>query len=115
MLLPPKIAHSLGFSRPGEILRNLLVEASATQAAWNAVQASIGKLFGCRLLPPVHTRPGAVLLLDESCAHLHPTLQSAVYGELKSAATHRGSQIIADTHSDVFIAAAAPDRRIVME
>ena len=111
---------------------------------WRNV-GDLRRLFGCRLLPPdashaahilaeyvkdgqdvpldiasagsglrqvllllslVHTRPGAVLLLDEPSAHLHPTLQSAVYRELKSTATPKGSRIIA---------AAAPDRRIVME
>ena len=153
LLLPPKIAHSLGLGRPGEALRNLLVDVAGNETAWNAVQASIGRLLGCRLLPPdvsaahilaeyvkdgqevplditsagsgfrqillllslVHTRPGSVLLLDEPAAHLNPIMQSAVDRELRIAATHQGSQIIAATHSNVLIAAASPDQRIAMQ
>ena len=48
----PKIEQILGLGRPGEVLRNLLAEANRDQAAWEAVQAAIDKLFGYRLLPP---------------------------------------------------------------
>ena len=43
---PPMIEHLLGLGRPGEVLRNLLVEASRDEFAWNALQESIRKLFG---------------------------------------------------------------------
>ena len=49
---PPKIDQLLGVGRPGEVLRNLLAEANQDEAAWRALQASIEKLFGYRLLPP---------------------------------------------------------------
>ena len=48
----PKIEQLLGLGRPGEVLRNLLAEANRDQAAWEALQTTIGKLFGYRLLPP---------------------------------------------------------------
>ena len=49
---PAKIAQLLGLGRPGEVLRNLVVEAHADQANWDALQESIDKLFGFELLPP---------------------------------------------------------------
>ena len=49
---PAKIEQLLGLGRPGEVLRNLLADAHGNASAWNALQASIGKLFGYELLPP---------------------------------------------------------------
>lgn len=49
---PPKIEQLLGLGRPGEVLRNLVVEANGDEAAWDALQTSIRKLFGYALLPP---------------------------------------------------------------
>jgi len=48
----PKVEQLLGLGRSGEVLRNLLVDAHRDEFAWNAVQTSIGKLFGYELLPP---------------------------------------------------------------
>lgn len=50
----PKVDHELGLSRPGEVLRNLLVEASQAGDAWSALVGSIRRLFGYELLPPDH-------------------------------------------------------------
>ena len=49
---PPKISHSLGLGRPGEVLRNLLVAVNYNESAWAALQNSIAKLFGYELLAP---------------------------------------------------------------
>ena len=54
---PAAIEQILGLSRPGEVLRNLLVVASRDDAAWAAIQASIGKLFGYELLVPDASGP----------------------------------------------------------
>ncbi|HEV3021076.1 MAG TPA: AAA family ATPase, partial [Pirellulales bacterium] len=48
----PKIEQLLGQGKPGDVIRNLLWEAHQDQAAWNALDESIGRLFHCRLLPP---------------------------------------------------------------
>ncbi len=48
----PKVDHVLGQAKPGEILRNLLVEASATEAVWAALLKSIRQLFNVDLVPP---------------------------------------------------------------
>ena len=63
---PPKIEQLLGLGRSGEVLRNLLVEANRDEPAWDALQASMVKLFGCTLLPP-----------DTSGAHIHADYRMA--------------------------------------
>jgi predicted ATPase len=48
----PKLDQLLGQGRPGDIIRNLLVEAHRSEDAWRALTGSIQRLFGCGLLPP---------------------------------------------------------------
>lgn len=48
----PKLDQLLGQGRPGEMLRNLLVEAHASQDVWPRLQTSIRRLFGYTLMPP---------------------------------------------------------------
>ena len=57
LLQPAAVEQILGLSRPGEVLRNLLVTANLNDAAWTALQDSIGKLFGYELLPPDASGP----------------------------------------------------------
>jgi len=141
----------LGQAKPGDILRNLLVEASHNDAAWRALTEAIRRLFGLELLPPevgafitaeyrrgsagptldiasagsgfqqvlmlltfLHTRPGAVLLLDEPDAHLHVILQDAIYGELRAVAAEKRSQLIIATHSEVIINSVEPKELCLM-
>ena len=54
---PVAVEQLLGLSRPGEVLRNLLVSASHDESAWAALQDSILKLFGYELLPPDASGP----------------------------------------------------------
>lgn len=128
----PKQEHLLGQGKAGEVLRNLLLEASES-ADWKRLQATFRELFGFELLPPdasrphivaeygsggtrldivsagsgvqqvvmllafLYARPSSVLLLDEPDAHLHVTLQDAVYSGLKSLAASRGSRLVIAT------------------
>ena len=148
----PKLDQLLGQGKPGDMLRNLLVEAHRSSDAWERLQESIGKLFGYRLEPPdatgahivaeyraiddgptfdvasagsgfqqvlmlltmLNTRPGAVLLLDEPDAHLHMILQDAIYGELRSAASRTGAQLVVATHSEVIINTVEPRELCVL-
>lgn len=48
----PKLEQLLGQARPGEMLRNVLLQASESQPAWESLQAAIGRLFGYELVPP---------------------------------------------------------------
>lgn len=47
-----KIEQLLGQSKPGDVLRNLLVEAHQSEAAWSRLSESIGRLFHAQLHPP---------------------------------------------------------------
>jgi predicted ATPase len=58
----PKIDQLLGQAKPGEVLRNLLVEANRLEGAWEALEESILRLFGYRLVAPDAT--GAHILAD---------------------------------------------------
>ena len=58
----PKIDQLLGQAKPGEVLRNLLVEANHTEGAWEQLEGSIRDLFGYRLEAPDAT--GAHILVD---------------------------------------------------
>ena len=48
----PKLDQLLGQAKPGDILRNLLVEASQSERRGARLQDSIQRLFGYELLPP---------------------------------------------------------------
>lgn len=49
---PPKIEQLLGSGKPGDVIRNLLVQAHANQDAWTKLTDSVKRLFGFELLPP---------------------------------------------------------------
>lgn len=53
----PKLDQLLGQGKPGDMLRNLLLEAHASEQAWSRLQESISRLFGYKLLPPDGTGP----------------------------------------------------------
>ena len=55
-----KIDQLLGQSRPGEVLRNLLVEAARSESAWPILQNTIRRLFGYELHPPNAEGPDIV-------------------------------------------------------
>jgi ABC-type cobalamin/Fe3+-siderophores transport system ATPase subunit len=58
----PKIDQLLGQAKPGDILRNLLVEANNVETAWPRLRESIRRLFGVELWPPDPT--GAHILAE---------------------------------------------------
>ncbi|MGH9202775.1 MAG: AAA family ATPase, partial [Vicinamibacterales bacterium] len=49
---PPKVDEFLALAKPGEVLRNLLLEANGRGEAWHALSTCIQRLFGFELLPP---------------------------------------------------------------
>ena len=58
----PKVDQLLGQAKPGDVLRNLLVEAAGSELAWTGLQESIRRLFGFELAPPDAT--GAHILAE---------------------------------------------------
>src|SRR3989304_5861886 len=53
----PKADQLLGQAKPGDVLRNLLVEASGSERAWTGLQQSIPRVLGFALAPPDATGP----------------------------------------------------------
>lgn len=56
----PKVDQVLGQGKPGDIIRNLLVEAHENDVAWRGLTESIRRIFGYEMLPPVSTGPHIV-------------------------------------------------------
>lgn len=73
----PKLDQLLGQGKPGDMLRNLLVEAHQS-ASWDRLQDSIARLFGYRLEPPNAT--GAHIVADYRSITAGPTLDIASAG-----------------------------------
>lgn len=53
----PKVDELLGQGKPGDIIRNLLVEAHNNQEAWQNLKESMSRLFGYELLAPDSSGP----------------------------------------------------------
>jgi hypothetical protein len=54
------IDQLLGQAKPGDVLRNLLVQAHQSEVAWLSIQESIGRLFDYELLPPNAIGPSII-------------------------------------------------------
>ena len=65
------------------------------------------------ILAYMYANPGAVILLDEPDAHLEILRQRQIYQLLTEAASERGNQIIAASHSEVLLNEAA-DKDLVV-
>ena len=74
----PKVDQLLGQARPGEVLRNLLVEAHRSEQAWSGLADSMWRLFGFELLPPDAT--GAHILAEYRARKGGPRLDVASAG-----------------------------------
>ena len=57
---PAKQAQLLGQGKPGDIIRNLLVQAHADQLVWKRFQEAIRTLFDFTLLPPNASGPNII-------------------------------------------------------
>jgi hypothetical protein len=73
----PKQDQLLGQGKPGDIIRNLLVEAHQS-GAWDALQDSIKRLFGYELIPP--DASGADILAEYQAHPSGPRLDIASGG-----------------------------------
>lgn len=73
----PRLDLLLGQGRPGEMLRNLLVEAHSS-SAWQPLQESIKRLFGYQLEPP--NASGASIVADYRPTASGPRLDIASAG-----------------------------------
>lgn len=53
----PKIAQLLALGRPGEVIRNLLLQASKDEPTWRELRTTIHRLFGYEILVPDDAGP----------------------------------------------------------
>jgi hypothetical protein len=74
----PKIDQLLGQAKPGDVLRNLLVQANSSEVAWPRLRESIRRLFGVALWPPDPT--GAHILAEYSSSPEGPRFDIASAG-----------------------------------
>ena len=65
------------------------------------------------LLAYIYSKPGAVLLLDEPDAHLEVLRQAQVYDLITEVAGENGNQVIAASHSEVLLNAAAEKDEVI--
>ena len=75
----PKIKQLLGQGKPGEVLRNLLVETYQNQDAWTNLVNSIRDIFGYTLLPPNADGPNII------AEYQHSQTQKAAKFDIASA------------------------------
>lgn len=96
------INELLGQGRPGDVIRNLLVEAHQDQEAWQELSASVKKLFGYEILPPDSS--GAYIMAEYQTSGEGPHFDIASAGSgfqqvlmlLTFLYTHRGSVLLID-------------------
>lgn len=74
----PKLDQLLGQGKPGEILRNLLVNAHHAGESWGRLQESIRRLFGYELLPPDAT--GANIVAEYRVGNAGPNFDVSSAG-----------------------------------
>lgn len=74
----PKVDQLLGQGKPGDVIRNLLVEAHNNQEAWGKLKESMTRLFGYELLEPDST--GADILAEYQPTPNGPRLDVASAG-----------------------------------
>jgi predicted ATPase len=56
----PKLDQLLGQGKPGEVIRNLLVEAHESDEAWSELSKCIQRMFGYEILPPNSVGPDII-------------------------------------------------------
>ena len=103
-LLPPVLLAERGALRMS--YRDGRVELDLSSAGRGLQQTLL-------LLVYLESHPGAVLLLDEPDAHLEILRQKQTYDVLTEAAQQTGGQVVAASHSEVWLEAAA-DRDMVV-
>ena len=79
----PKINQLLGQGKPGDVLRNLLVETHNNQNAWERLTKSIHNMFGYKLLPPNTDGPNIIAEYQHNKTNARFDIASAGSGFLQ--------------------------------
>jgi hypothetical protein len=108
---PDYIETLLGRQRPGDVIRNLLLQASKSNA-WEPLKNSVARLFGVELLVP--QTPGGQIVCEYSQGNAEPKFDLLSAGSgfqqvvllLASLFTRKGSVVLVDepdAHLHVFL------------
>jgi hypothetical protein len=109
---PDYIQTLLGQQRPGEVIRNLLLQAASAGAAWQELTSAVKRLFGVELLVP--QTPGGQIVCEYQQLQNGPSFDLLSAGSgfqqvvllLACLFTRRGSVVLVDepdAHLHVFL------------
>ena len=111
-MLPFKYTKVTNFSRGG---RNLLFAAQESGATYSECHMAAGELVILRLSQEITQLDGALVLIDEVEAGLHPWVQQLLMVHLQQLALRKDLQIIVTSHSPVVLDSVPSNGRIFLD
>ena len=111
-MLPFKYTKVTNFSRDG---RNLLFAAQESGATYSECHMAAGELVILRLSQEITQLDGALVLIDEVEAGLHPWVQQLLMVHLQQLALRKDLQIIVTSHSPVVLDSVPSNGRIFLD
>ena len=111
-LLPFRYSEVVNLSSGG---RNLLFAAQKAGAAYSELHMAAGERAILRLSREIAQLEGALVLIDEVEAGLHPWVQQLLMLQLQQLALRNDLQVIVTTHSPVVLDAVPAHGRIFLE
>ena len=111
-MLPFKYTKVTNFSRGG---RNLLFAAQESGATYSECHMAAGELIILRLSQEITQLDGALVLIDEVEAGLHPWVQQLLMLHLQQLALRNDLQIIVTSHSPVVLDSVPLNGRIFLD
>ena len=111
-MLPFKYTKVTNFSKGG---RNLLFAAQEGGATYSECHMAAGEVAILRLSQEITQLNGALILIDEVEAGLHPWVQQLLMVHLQQLALRNDLQIIVTSHSPVVLDSVPPNGRIFLD
>lgn len=111
-MLPFKYTKVTNFSRGS---RNLLFAAQENGATYSECHMAAGELVILRLSQEITQLDGALVLIDEVEAGLHPWVQQLLMVHLQQLALRKDLQIIVTSHSPVVLDSVPSNGRIFLD
>ena len=111
-MLPFKYSEVVNFSRGS---RNLFFAAQEEGAAYSEFHMAAGERVILRLSKEITQLDGALVLIDEVEAGLHPWVQQLLMLHLQQLALRNDLQIIVTSHSPVVLDSVPPNGRIFLD
>ena len=111
-MLPFRYTKVTNFSRGS---RNFLFAAQESGATYSECHMAAGELVILRLSQEITQLNGALILIDEVEAGLHPWVQQLLMVHLQQLALRNDLQIIVTSHSPVVLDSVPPNGRIFLD